>query len=133
MWYWNVIFGKLLLVFWEVNPPFSTLTVVLEWLSCAQLPCDPMDCSLPDPSVHGIFPVRIPGSSQPRDQTPSLWLGRWIFYHWATEETPFCPLSSPIFSAFSCSFPYYGKLKDSFLQNRAYIKRDKIWFSLQFI
>ena len=40
--------------------------------------CDPMDCSLPGSSVHGIFQTRIlewvavptsRGSSQPRDQT----------------------------------------------------------------
>ena len=48
---------------------------------CAQscpTPCDPMDCSLPSSSVHGIFLARmleeaaIPfsrGSSRPRDQT----------------------------------------------------------------
>ena len=41
-------------------------------------PCNPMDCSLPGCSVHGILQVRIlewvaisypRGSSQPRDQT----------------------------------------------------------------
>ena len=40
--------------------------------------CNPMDCSLPDSSVHGIFQARVlewvaisfsKGSSQPRDQT----------------------------------------------------------------
>ena len=40
--------------------------------------CNPMDCSLPDSSVHGIFQARVlewiaisssRGSSQPRDQT----------------------------------------------------------------
>ena len=45
--------------------------------SCPTL-CDPMDCSLPGFSVHGIFQARVPkwvaislsgGSSQPRDQT----------------------------------------------------------------
>ena len=45
--------------------------------SCLTL-FDPMDCSLPDSSVHGIFQVRVPGwvtisfsrrSSQPRDWT----------------------------------------------------------------
>ena len=46
--------------------------------SCPTL-CNPMDCSLPGSSVHGIFQARIlewvaisfsRGSSQPRDQTP---------------------------------------------------------------
>ena len=45
--------------------------------SCPTL-CDPIDCSLPGSSVHGIFQARIlewiaisfsRGSSQPRDQT----------------------------------------------------------------
>ena len=45
--------------------------------SCPTL-CDPMDCSLPDSSVHGILQARIlewvampfsRGSSQPRNQT----------------------------------------------------------------
>ena len=45
--------------------------------SCPTL-CDPMDCSLSDPSVHGIFQARVlewiatsfsRGSSRPRNQT----------------------------------------------------------------
>ena len=45
--------------------------------SCPTL-CNPMDCSPPDSSVHGVFQARIPkwvdvsssgGSSQPRNQT----------------------------------------------------------------
>ena len=45
--------------------------------SCPAL-CDPMDCSLPGSSIHGIFQARVlelvaisfsRGSSQPRDQT----------------------------------------------------------------
>ena len=45
--------------------------------SCLTL-CDPMECSLPDCSVHGILQARTPewaamhsfrGSSQPKDQT----------------------------------------------------------------
>ena len=53
--------------------------------SCLTL-CDPMDCSLPGSSVHGILQVRIlewvaisfsRGSSRPRDRTnPSLLVGR---------------------------------------------------------
>ena len=43
--------------------------------------CDPMDCSLPSSSVHGIFQARVlewiaisfsSGSSRPRDRTPGL-------------------------------------------------------------
>ena len=63
--------------------------------------CNPMDCSLPGSSVHGITHVRIlewvaisfsRKSSQPRDQTSVSCIGRWIFffffYHWATREAP---------------------------------------------
>ena len=58
---------------------------------------DPMTCSLPCPSVHGISQARIlnwvaisssRGSSWPRDQTCITCIDRWILYHWATRETP---------------------------------------------
>ena len=65
--------------------------------SCPTL-CDPMDCSLPGSSVHGILLARIVewvtmpsyrGSSSSRDQTPvscvSCIAGRF-FTHWATLE-----------------------------------------------
>ena len=56
-------------------------------------PCDPMDCSLPDSSVHGIFQARIlewvaisfsRGFSQPGDQTCVSCvscIGRQVLYH----------------------------------------------------
>ena len=56
--------------------------------SCPTL-CDPMDCSLPGSSVHGIFQARIlewvaisfsEGSSQPKDRTCVFCVGRWILY-----------------------------------------------------
>ena len=62
--------------------------------------CDPMDCSLPGSSVHGILQARIlewvtisssRGSSQPRDQTLvtcGSCVGRRILYHCATWEAP---------------------------------------------
>ena len=62
----------------NVFPPNINLKVkVLVALSCPTL-CDPMDCSLPGSSVHGILQARIlewvaisfsRGSSQPRDWT----------------------------------------------------------------
>ena len=64
--------------------------------SCPAL-CDPMDCSLPGLSVHGIFQARVlewgaisfsRGSSRPRDQT---WVSRIVGRHftvWATREAP---------------------------------------------
>ena len=56
--------------------------------------CDPMDCSLPGSSVHGILQAGIlewvvmPSSresSQPRDQTHNSYIsciGRWVLYHY---------------------------------------------------
>ena len=52
--------------------------------SCLTL-CDPMDCSLPCSSVHGIIQARIlvwiampscKGSSQPRDRTQASGTGK---------------------------------------------------------
>ena len=65
--------------------------------SCLTL-CDPMDCCLPDPSVHGVFQARIlewiamlssGGSSWPRDPTHVSYffcIGRWVLYHYTTWE-----------------------------------------------
>ena len=52
--------------------------------------CNPMDCSLPGSSVHGILQARIlewvaisssRGSSQPRDPSQVFCMGRQILYH----------------------------------------------------
>ena len=60
--------------------------------SCPTL-CNPMDCSLPGSSVHGILQAKIlewvamlssRGSSQPRDQTHVSYvscIGRRVLYH----------------------------------------------------
>ena len=65
--------------------------------SCPTL-CDPMDFSLQESSVHGIFQARllewvaissVRGSSQPRGWTYIsciFWIGKWIVYQWATQE-----------------------------------------------
>ena len=54
-----------------------------------------MDCSPPGSSVHGISQARLLDwvaisfsrrSFRPRDQTHIFWIGRQIFYHWATRE-----------------------------------------------
>ena len=69
--------------------------------SCLTL-CNPMDCSPPGSSVHGILLARIlewvailssTQSSQPRDRTLVSYIScisRQILYHWATWEAP-CP------------------------------------------
>ena len=63
--------------------------------------CDPMDCSPPGSSVHGILQARIlewvaisssRGSSWPRDQTHVSWFG----YHWQVGSLSLCYLGSPI-------------------------------------
>ena len=63
--------------------------------SCPTL-CNPVDCSPPGSSVHGILQARIlkwvitpssRGSSQPRDPTSVSWisyLAGGFFTHWAT-------------------------------------------------
>ena len=64
-------------------------TKVLVIQSCPTL-CDPMDCSPPGSSVHGISQARIlewvaislsRGPSQPRDGTRVSCIGSWILYH----------------------------------------------------
>ena len=64
---------------------------------CSVAVCDPMDCSPPGSSVHGILQARIlewiaisfsRGSSLPRDRTTISFIGKWILYQWATWETP---------------------------------------------
>ena len=59
--------------------------------------CDPMDCSPPGFSVHGIFQARIlekvaisffRGSSQPKDQT-------FHFLHWQADSLPLVPPGKP--------------------------------------
>ena len=61
--------------------------------------CDPVNCSLPGSSVHGIHQARIlewvampssRGSSQPRDQTFIFYffcIGRWGLYNWEAQPS----------------------------------------------
>ena len=80
----------------HVNYKIQYLCVcVLVAQSCPAL-CNPMDCSPPGSSIHGILQARIlewvaipfsRGSSQPKDQTRVSCIsciGRQILYHWAT-------------------------------------------------
>ena len=72
-------------------------SALLDAQSCLTL-CDPMDCSPPGSSVHGIFLARIlewvaiyyaRGSSRPRDRTHVSCVScivRQILYPWATWE-----------------------------------------------
>ena len=76
---------------------FSLKVKVLVAQSCPIL-CDPMDCSPPGSSVHGILQARtlewiaIPfsrRSSQPRDQTQVSCIDRRILYHLSHQERQF--------------------------------------------
>ena len=70
--------------------------IVVESLGCVRLFCDPMDCTLPGSSVHGISQARIlewvaipfsRGSSWPKDWTKVSHLAGRFFTIWATGET----------------------------------------------
>ena len=73
--------------------PYALLCVHAKSLQLWPTLCDPLDYSLPGPSVHGILQARIlewvavtfsRGSSQPRDQTCVSYIrciGRQVLYH----------------------------------------------------
>ena len=60
-------------------------------LSHVQLFCDPVDCSPPGPSVHGISQERI------LEWVASLLLQRWnpSLLHWQKDSLPLSHLGSP--------------------------------------
>ena len=108
--------------------------------------CDPIDCSLPDSSVHGILQARIlewfampssRGSSWPRDWTCiSLWFlhCRQILYCWAAREAPSIQFSSvaqlclTLCDPMDCStpgFPVYHQLPE-FTQTHVHQVSDTI-------
>ena len=60
--------------------------------------CDPMNCSLPGSSVHGIIQARrleqvtisfSRGSSWTGDGTLVSCISRWVLYNWATREAQY--------------------------------------------
>ena len=75
---------------------FSRFSIVVQSLCHAWLSCNPMGCSPPGSSVHGMFQARTlewvaisfcGGFCWPRDWTHVSCIGKWILYHWATWET----------------------------------------------
>ena len=77
------------LPFWESGSEVAQLCLTL---------CDPMDCSLPGSSLHGIFQARIlewvaisfsRRPSQPRDWTWVSHIVGWCFTIWATRKVCF--------------------------------------------
>ena len=104
------IFNQAILQFWGLASVVTSVKIwnVWWWLllcvcmlvtqSCPTL-CNPVDCSLPSSSVHGIFQARIllwvaisfsRGSSWPRDQTQVSCIAGRFFTVWAT-----LPFNSP--------------------------------------
>ena len=90
------IFGYFYIVIWNLNSyfyiPKESESDVAQL--CLTL-CDPMDCSLPASSIHGIFQARIlecvaisfsRRSSQPRDWTQVPHIPGRFFTIWATRE-----------------------------------------------
>ena len=81
---------------WSNSEPLSVCVCVRACLvaQLCQTLCDPMDCSPPGSSVHGISQTRIlewvaissRGSSWLRNWTLVFCFGRWVLYHWATRE-----------------------------------------------
>ena len=85
------------------------LTACVLTQSCTTL-CDPLDCSPPGSSVHGILQARIlewvampfsRGSSQSRHQTCVSYL-----LHWQADSLPLAPSGSPrtLWLRANCSF-----------------------------
>ena len=69
------------------------------WSHCRVWLCDPMDCSLPGSSVHGLLQATVlewvaisfsRESSQPRDQTWVSCIAGRFFCNWATSHTIYC-------------------------------------------
>ena len=88
------------------------ILLLFKLLSHSWLFGNPMDCSPPDSSVHGISQARIlsglsfptpGGSSQPRDWIHVSWIGSWDLYQGTTREALqicFSMLCSYIVSSF---------------------------------
>ena len=80
--------------------PLISLLCSVKWSEVAQscpTLCNPMDCSLPGSSLHGVLQARIlewvaisfsRGSSWPRDRTRVSCIADRCFNLWATRETP---------------------------------------------
>ena len=84
--------------------------------SCLTL-CDPMDCNLPDSSVHGDFPGKntgvgchalIQGICLAQGSNPGLPHCRWILYHLSHQGSPQMDESIYIFTALFFSFWLYS-------------------------
>ena len=91
---YNMLVSRIGSYLWVASEICCCLVCLVAKLS--QTLCDPVDCSLPGSSVHGISQARIlewvaisfsSWSSKCRDQTSVSCIGRPILYHWTTRET----------------------------------------------
>ena len=108
--------SKHLLISWLQLPSAVSVQFSSVAQSCPTL-CDPVDCSRPGSSVHGILQARIlkwvaisfsRGSSRPRGWTRVSCTAGRFFTYWATREAQ----TSPKFSLNSSYYPS----KNSWLQ-----------------
>ena len=98
--------------------------------------CDPMDCSLPSFSVHGILQARVlewivipfsRGSSWPRDWTQASCIAGRFFTIWATREARYylCPETTGFLDY------VFNPVKDWSLKQQGlpldYLKKAKHW------
>ena len=99
--------------------PSHLAVQVLVVQSCPTL-CDPMDCSSPGSSVHGIFQARIlewvaisysRGSSPPRDWTQVSCVAGQVFTVWATREALGPPGAHLLLLVRDCPQPHWLSCK----------------------
>ena len=99
--------------------------------SCVTL-CDPMECSLPVSSVHGIFQARVlewvaisfsQGSSRPRDQAHVSHIAGGHFTIWATRD-------AIIRLKYLC---IYASLYSYTMKVYMKVKGNELWFTSIFI
>ena len=119
-WEGRVSRCKLLHVEW-INNKVLLHTEVTQ--SCPTL-CDPVDCSPPGSSIHGILQARIlecvaisfsRGSSQPRDRTQVSCIAGRCFNLWATREAPLYSIENYI------QYPMISHSGKEYLKNNVYI------------
>ena len=132
----------LILLFFNLSESESEVTQ-----SCPTL-CNPMDCSLPGFSIHGIFQATVPEwvaisfsrvSSQPRDQTWVSHIAGRCFTLWATREalnlytrikllTSLC-YSTKVFQIWLYTYLYFI-FSYSYLASFHFSLRNTIWHFL---